>query len=131
MQLTGLYSVVLYVQDLERSLDFYQSRLGLALLTRDTAAVVLRAGSCNVVLHRADRVDWPDPTLSLKPGGHTLTFEVDNPDEWAYGLSRQGVQTLEGPIDQIWGRVVFVRDPNGRPIGLVRPTARGQRSSPQ
>jgi len=34
------------------------------------------------------------------------------------------VAILEGPLDQVWGRVVFVKDPDGRVVGLARPRRR-------
>lgn len=36
-------------------------------------------------------------------------------------LKRRGVTILEGPLDQNWGPVVFVCDPDGRIVALARP----------
>ena len=121
MKVSGLHSILLYVQDLEQAMHFYQSQLGLMQLSKDESTIVLRAGKCNLVLHRADKADWPDPKLRPEPGGHAVSFEVEDPDAWAVGLRGQGIEILEGPLDQVWGRVVFVRDPDGRLVSLVRP----------
>ncbi len=129
----GLYSVVLYVRDFEASLVFYRDRLGLQQLNpADGGVVSLDAGGAHVVLHRADRVTWPSAAGALEPGGHVLTFRVDDPDRWATALAGQGVRIVAGPLDQVWGRVVFVNDPDGRPVALARPVRfRGPSSGPR
>jgi len=121
-----LYSVLLYVKDLGSSLAFYRDRLGLPQLGPPGGEVaMLGAGSCLLVLHPADRADWPAPGVNLEPGGAALTFEVADPDGWAIRLSGEGVQVLAGPLDQVWGRVVFFRDPDGRTVALARSATQG------
>ena len=121
MKVNGLHSIVLYVRDPDRSLKFYRDALGLELIGVDGSVTILRAGNARIVLHPADRERWPDPQMRMDPGGHTLTFEVDDPDAWPPRLTSRGVAILEGPLDQVWGRVVFVKDPDGRVVGLARP----------
>ena len=124
MKVNGLHSIVLYVRDPERSVKFYRDVLGLELTGVDGGVTLLRAGNARVVLHPADRERWPDPQMRMDAGGHTITFEVDNPDEWPSRLTSRGVAILEGPLDQVWGRVVFVKDHDGRVVGLARPRRR-------
>ena len=124
MKVNGLHSIVLYVRDPERSVKFYRDVLGLELTGVDGGVTLLRAGNARVVLHPADRERWPDPQMRMDAGGHTITFEVDNPDEWPSRLTSRGVAILEGPLDQMWGRVVFVKDPDGRVVALARPRRR-------
>lgn len=119
--MSALYSVLLYVRDLDASLAFYRDRLGLRPLGPPGDVAMLQAGACQVVLHPRDAGDWPAPGVTLDPGGMALTFEVDDPDAWAERLSREGVEIVRGPLDQVWGRVVFVRDPDGRTVVLARP----------
>lgn len=124
MKVNGLHSIVLYVRDSERSVKFYRDVLGLELTGVEGGVTLLRAGNARIVLHPADRDRWPDSLMRVEPGGHTLTFEVDNPDEWVPRLTSRGNAILEGPLDQVWGRVVFVKDPDGRVVGLARPKPR-------
>ena len=95
MKVNGLHSIVLYVRDPERSVKFYRDVLGLELTGVDGGVTLLRAGNARVVLHPADRERWPDPQMRMDPGGHTITFEVDNPDEWPSRLTSRGVAILE------------------------------------
>ena len=122
----ALYSVLLYVKDVEASLSFYRDLLDLQQLGPiDDGVAVLDAGGCRVVLHPMDGGDWPAPGVNLIPGGHALSFEVDDPDAWAKRLPREGIEVVRGPLDQVWGRVVFVRDPDGRTVALARPARFG------
>ena len=120
MKVKGLHSIVLYVHDPNRSVKFYRDTLGLELTGVDGGVTLLRAGNARIVLHPAEREHWPDPQMRMDPGGHALTFEVDNPDDWAPRLTSRGIGILEGPLDQVWGRVVFVKDPDGRVVGLAK-----------
>ncbi len=119
----GLYSVLLYVHDLGASLGFYRDRLGLRQLgPADDSVAMLDAGKCMIVLHRTDGRGRSTATDTFQVGGHAVTFQVDDPDAWAVRLRSGGVPVVQGPMDQVWGRVVFVTDPDGRTVALARPT---------
>lgn len=119
----ALYSILLYVQNLDASVEFYRDQLGLEQTgPADDGVILLHTDDVVLVLHRADEgSDWPVPGMSHKPGGHSLTFQVDDPDAWAASLSNAGVEIARGPLDQAWGRVVFLTDPDDRIIALARP----------
>ena len=120
MKVTGLHSIVLHVRDLDRSVRFYRDALGLELTGVEGGVTMLRAGAARIVLHPADREHPSDGQMRAEPGGQTLTFEVDNPDDWIPRLAARGIAIFQGPLDQLWGRVVFVKDPDGRVVGLAR-----------
>ncbi len=90
-----LYSVLLYVRILETSLKFYRDRLGLRQLgpVQDGVAI-LDAGGPLIVLHTKGSSNWPAPGVDLKPGGHALTFHVDDPDAWARELEVEGISII-------------------------------------
>lgn len=122
----GLWSVFIYVDHLDRSLAFYRDFLGLRPLGPAGDGVVpLAGGSCLVALHPIHQAsgDWPAPGFRFEPGGHALTFRVDDPDAWRARAEGAGVTVVAGPVDQVWGRVVFLRDPDARVVALARPAA--------
>lgn len=78
------------------------------------------------VLHRSDRGHdergiFPAGT---EAGAASVRFDVDDPDAWEDEAKRTGIPGLWATQDATWGRVVFVADPDGRPVVLAKMTTR-------
>jgi catechol 2,3-dioxygenase-like lactoylglutathione lyase family enzyme len=115
----GLHSLLIDVLDREGSVAFYRDLLGLRVLDEidDGHVVVLALGDTALVVHAATREELG----GREPGGGTTLFlQVDDPAEWATRLREAGVEAT-GPTDEPWGTTVMTADPDGRPVGLIRP----------
>jgi lactoylglutathione lyase len=109
------------VSDIERSLDFYCTKLGLREVRRHEN----QQGRYTLVFIVAP--ETPDAPIELTynwdaesySGGRNfghLAFEVDNIYDFCAGLMEQGVTINRPPRD---GRMAFVKSPDGISIELL------------
>jgi lactoylglutathione lyase len=111
--------VILYVEDIERSLAFYRLVLGVVGTRRsDTYAELVLSNSR---LGFYDRRVAPELIGRETQGsGAELLFLVDSVDDEVDRLVRAGVRILTGPIDRPWGhRTVHLQDPDGHVVELA------------
>ena len=120
----------LYVADLDRSRDFYQTVLGLRPMLQDERLVAFPLGAGSVLLlFRKGTTERPAPT----PGGtipphegsgrlhYAFAVAPDALDSWRAWLARQGV-AVESEVS--WprgGQSVYFRDPDGHLVELATP----------
>lgn len=117
----GLFSILLDTRNRENSLGFYRDVLGLPLIeaaSGDTVSVLSLGGGSILVLHAATDEEFHG--TGVDPGGHAVTFRVDDPSAWAERLTAAGIEH-EGPLEQVWGWAVFTSDPDGRSVALAKP----------
>jgi predicted enzyme related to lactoylglutathione lyase len=115
----GLNSLLIDVLDRDRSVEFYRDVLGLRVVDEigDGHVTVFSLGDTALVMHAATREELG----GRGPGaGTTLFLHVDDPAAWAERLREAGAEAT-GPADQPWGTVLMTADPDGRPVGLLRP----------
>jgi catechol 2,3-dioxygenase-like lactoylglutathione lyase family enzyme len=122
--------VLLYVNDVERSIAFYTRILRLALGARPADHfAILDAEGVSIYLH-AD----PDKFTGLLEGlerrktrgdGTIMHFNVENVDEWANHCSACGHPISLGPVAQPFGRKqCYIYDPDGYNIVVEEVTVR-------
>lgn len=104
---------MVYVKDLQRSIDFY-SLLGLEMVTAYDGYARLRfpAGDGTLALHEEEgrRVDAP---------GVRLYFEVEDLDGYCKELEAAGVKFFDPLAMRDWGwRHAYLYDPDGHEISL-------------
>ena len=88
----ALKSILIEVFDRERSLAFYRDVLGLTVVgdIDDGHVTVLGLGDgLALVMHAATPEEVGDARVNA---GHTLFFEVDDPDGWARRLNDAGLK---------------------------------------
>jgi catechol 2,3-dioxygenase-like lactoylglutathione lyase family enzyme len=127
--MAALSHVSLFVRDLERMREFYETTLGLQLLRADPHGARFEAGGAEIVL----RPDPPfgDPEYrdfinqlkgNMRGMGASFHFDVDDVDSVFRSLAEKGVvlldpeknRRLEAPITRRDGRREFaVEDPEG------------------
>ena len=123
--LRHLAYVVLFVEDLERSLAFYTETLGMVVRHRAEGYAELDVeGPKFALLQR-----WRLPALVGEaesgvppPGTHEgeVAFLVENVDEVYARLHSQGVAFVSAPVDRPYGqRTAYFRDPDGHLIELA------------
>ena len=109
---TSVGAVTLQVADLERSLDYYRTTLGLAELGRDAGGAVLGAGTRPLIELR--------PRRGARPAGrgrHGLFhFAILLPDRPALGRFVQHLAELDVPAgagDHLVSEAFYLTDPDG------------------
>lgn len=118
--MASLDYVILYVDDLERSLSFYGLLLGVVGTRRSETYAELVLENCRLGFYLREAV--PDLLgRSSEGSGAELLFLVDDVDAEADRLRSAGVRILSGPLDRAWGhRTVHVEDPDRHVVELAR-----------
>jgi predicted enzyme related to lactoylglutathione lyase len=119
MGINALEMLFLEVDNLEESLDFYESGLGFKVDQNkseyDPPMATLRAGRLRLTL--AQR---PNP-MSRRGKGIYFFITVDDVDEFYDFLKAGGIETYDPPEDAGWGgRFFAIVDPNGYRLFFVK-----------
>jgi catechol 2,3-dioxygenase-like lactoylglutathione lyase family enzyme len=120
MRVTSLDHLALTVRDIEATCAFYESVLGMSVITFGGGRKALGFGSQKINLHQAGKEFEPkagQPT----PGSADLCFLIDSPlADFVTHLRTQNVSLVEGPIQRTGAmgpiRSVYFRDPDANLI---------------
>ncbi len=112
--ISNLYSVAVFVRDIDRAIAFYEDGLGLPLLRRGSFGAEFLEGTTRLGIHPAVH-----PDAQALVGRHTgLTFEVEGLLEFCERLHQRGVKFLNEPTQQAWGIMAMISDPDGNVLAL-------------
>lgn len=112
--ITSLYSIAVFVTDIERAVLFYADDLGLPLIRRGSFGAEFMEGDSHLGVHPAVH-----PDAKALVGRHTgLTFEVENLLDFCERLHDRGVKFLNEPTQQSWGIMAMIADPDGNVMAL-------------
>ncbi len=118
-----LNHVIIFVANMQRSLDFYCNILGLkALITSDGWSEIDAGPGPKLALHATSAVEAnPSPSHTLPPGQIQLTFMVADIDGLCAALRAHGAP-VDGPGNQpeIGLRTAYIRDPDGTALQLAQ-----------
>ncbi|MFD9129401.1 VOC family protein [Kitasatospora sp. NPDC059571] len=127
MRIQRLDHLVLTVEDIDATIDFYVGLLGMEAVTFGAGRRALAFGESKINLHRAGS-EFEPKARRATPGSADLCFIVDPPfGEVLDELKRRGVQLEEGPVQRTGAlgpiESVYVRDPDGNLVEIsVYPT---------
>jgi len=120
----NLYSIALFVTDLDRAVAFYRDQLGLPLLRQGSFGAEFLDGGTRLGVHPAVH-----PDARALVGRHTgVTLQVDGLLELCERLHGHGVRFVTEPTRQDFGIMAMVADPDGNILAVweaVAPSAEG------
>lgn len=124
----GLAEIVLFVQDIERSLAFYRDLLGLTIISPPASpAAFLRVGGEReavpqqiVLIQRPEGVQRAGTRRSERDLHHIgLEVEAAELESWRTQLSGAGLEVRTGEHPFLPVEAIYVNDPDGYEIEIV------------
>jgi len=123
MQVTKFLHTRMRVSDLDQTIEFYRTVLGLDVIERKTSP----RGS-HLAFLKVPNSDELIELTSFPPSGPVkvqedlvhLAFQVDNLDETIASLNSKGVKVTDGPTQTSSGsRFIFIDAPDGYEVELI------------
>ena len=112
-----IYSVAIFVTDIDRAVDFYETTLGLPLMKRGSFGAEFFAEGARLGVHPAQH-----PNALAMVGRETgLTLHVEHLLDYCSGLLDAKVPFVKEPTQQSWGIMAVIADPDGNRIALWEP----------
>jgi catechol 2,3-dioxygenase-like lactoylglutathione lyase family enzyme len=129
-QITGVLETALYVEDVERSAQFYRDLFGFEPMVQDQRFCAMNVAGKQVLLlfrigSSAGPLEIPGGTIPGHAGSGTthLAFSIDKAelDPWRERLGAQGV-AIESTVSWPMGGVsLYFRDPDQHLLEMVTP----------
>jgi catechol 2,3-dioxygenase-like lactoylglutathione lyase family enzyme len=117
VRIDRLDHLVLFVTDIDQTIDFYTRVLGMEAVTFDGGRRALRFGRAKINLHPVDRVPEQHPARPVPGAGDFCLITDTPPDEVVAHLAESGVEVLEGPSARTGATgpitSVYFHDPDG------------------
>lgn len=112
-------SLILYVDDLSRSCEFYERRLGLRMVDRDEESAVYAAGGITLTLNLAGR--YGVTLAGRNDDASDIVFMVDDFNTVHDALERRGVEFMRRRTYDV-GMVTDFYDPDGHRLMIYQPS---------
>ncbi|MGD6902897.1 VOC family protein [Bacillus infantis] len=118
--------IILYVEDLEKTKQFYGELLGLELknefgtyIEYDTGSTIL---SMNTRENGRELTDLPIPAGFREEQTMELSFVTEDVEGTIEKARQAGVRILLEPVKKPWGQIVaYMEDPDGHYIEICTP----------
>lgn len=116
MEFAGFDHLVLYVTDIDATVEFYE-RLGADAITFGEDRPALQFGDCKINLHQAEEPYWLHADAPVAGAGDFCLIVETDIDEVVDRLTAEGIEIVHGPDAQHGARgemqSVYVRDLDG------------------
>ena len=110
----SLYSIAIFVSDIERAITFYRDTLGLTLTKQGSFGAEFLEQEPHLGVHPAHH-----PNAKKLVGRETgLTFHVPDLLHFCGILHDRGVRFVTEPTKQSWGVMAMIADPDGNVMAL-------------
>jgi predicted enzyme related to lactoylglutathione lyase len=113
-----LYSIAIFVTDIDRAVTFYETTLGLPLRTRGSFGAEFFPDGPRVSIHPAQH-----PNARAMVGRETgVTLHIaEGLLDYCSRLMDAGVKFVQEPTEQSWGIMAMIADPDGNRLALWQP----------
>ena len=109
-----LYSVAIFVNDIDRAVEFYRDTLGLPMTKHGSFGAEFLEGDTHIGVHPAVH-----PQAKALVGRHTgITLFVPDLLHYCGVLHDRAVRFLAEPTQQPWGIMAMISDPDGNVLAL-------------
>lgn len=118
---------ILYVQDVPKTLEFYENAFGFKTKflheagdygELDTGATTLSFSSLKLMKELGKNPKTADPAAPI----FEIAFETDEVKKWLDQSIKSGATLVQDPQDKPWGQTTsYVSDPNGFLIEICSP----------
>jgi catechol 2,3-dioxygenase-like lactoylglutathione lyase family enzyme len=126
MNITNIDHIVLTVKNIDVTVEFYESILGMVVETFGEGRVALKFGNQKINLHKYGQEFEPKANKTV-PGSGDLCFITETELEVAMAhVKSKGLDILEGPVPRTGatGSIIsfYFRDPDGNLIEVANYT---------
>lgn len=120
VQVNRIDHLVLTVKDIDTTVQFYTSNMGMEIIEFGGGRVALSFGQQKINLHQLENKFEPK-AQNVKAGSADLCFIIDTPvQEVIAELETKGVKIIEGPVKRTGAlgsiNSAYFRDPDGNLI---------------
>jgi lactoylglutathione lyase len=110
----SVYSIAIFVHDIERAVEFYRDKLALPLGKQGSFGAEFFTNGTRIGVHPAVHQD-----ARALVGRHTgITLHVPDLLHYCGDLHDRGVRFAAEPTQQSWGIMAMVADPDGNVLAL-------------
>jgi predicted enzyme related to lactoylglutathione lyase len=110
----ALYSIAIFVNDIDRAVVFYRDTLGLTMTKHGSFGAEFLEQEPHIGVHPANH-----PNAKKLVGRETgLTFHVPDLLHFCGILHDRGVRFVTEPTRQTWGVMAMIADPDGNVMAL-------------
>jgi len=111
------------VNDLEKTIQFYEQALGLKVARRHTSPrgaqlAFLQTPGSEEEIELCQLKDAP--SVAVQPDLMHLAFQVDNLEKFAAELATKGFKLSDGPTKSSSGMIAFIDAPEGYEVELIQ-----------
>ncbi|MBY0189698.1 VOC family protein [Bacillus safensis] len=119
---------ILYVNDVEASIHFYQQVLGFPIKLRVESYVEFDTGDVTLSINSRQDVKealgLPVPDANQASQTFEIGFVVDDVEQTIASMKEKGVSIIKEPAKKPWGQTVaYVSDPDGHFIEICDPVS--------
>ncbi len=112
-----LDSIVLLVNDLEKSTDFYRNILNLSLKLKSPTWAEFIVDELHIALHQKTREECEREEIGASYN-ISIQFEVENIEDHVEFLGLHGIELIGRIRESDFARLAFFTDPDGHILGF-------------